>query len=162
MLQLDYTNPQPLYEQIREKIKEMIFRGLLPTHQQLPSVREMAAMLALNPNTIQKAYRDLELQGYLYSVRGKGNFVAAPTQEHRAGQAEALLREMAQPIKKLRFFGITLETVLERAAQAYEEKAPPGQDGPAKFGQGNPLGASGPDAEAAVLLSQNHYEGGKP
>ncbi len=138
MLQLDYSNPQPLYEQIKEKIKEMIFRGLLPTHQQLPSVRELAAMLTVNPNTIQKAYRDLENQGYLYSVRGKGNFVAAPTQDHIASQVEALLKEMIGPIKKLRLLGVTLETIQNRVAGAYEEKSFSGQAG------------------------HDHHEGGRP
>jgi hypothetical protein len=151
-------------------------------------VRELAAALAVNPNTIQKAYRDLELQGYLYSVRGKGNFAAAPTREHIASQAEVLLKEMAAPIKKLKFLGVTLETVLERAAQAYEEKTALGQTGPpgandAGTGATAPANAAGTSATApganaaetgatapasaaaadqALSTKQNYREGGRP
>ena len=63
MFQLDYGDSRPLYEQIRDKLRELTLRGLLPPHQQLPSVRDLAAMLTVNPNTIQKDYRELE--GYI-------------------------------------------------------------------------------------------------
>ena len=71
MFQLDFGDHRPLYEQIRDKIKEMIIEGLLDENEKLPSVREMASSLAINPNTIQKAYRELENEGYIYSVKAK-------------------------------------------------------------------------------------------
>lgn len=102
MFQLDYGDSRPLYEQIRDKLRELTLRGLLPPHQQLPSVRDLAAMLTVNPNTIQKAYRELELEGYIYSVRGKGNFVAEKNPDLLASQALELQKELARPVIGLR------------------------------------------------------------
>ena len=76
MFCLDPSDHRPLYEQIKDKLKQMMMDGCLTEHDQLPSVRELAVTLAINPNTIQKAYKDLETEGFLYSVRGKGSFVA--------------------------------------------------------------------------------------
>ena len=77
MIVLDYRDRRPLYEQVTERFKELIFREILPQDSQLPSVRSLAAELSINPNTIQRAYAQLERQGYIYSVKGKGSFVAA-------------------------------------------------------------------------------------
>ena len=76
MLHLDYGDHRPLYEQIKEKLKELIIGGILQEHDKIPSVRELAANLAINPNTIQKAYKDLENEGYIYSQKAKGSFVS--------------------------------------------------------------------------------------
>ena len=65
MIQLDIGDHRPLYEQIRDKLKEMIIAGLLSENDKIPSVRELAGILAINPNTIQKAYRELEGEGYI-------------------------------------------------------------------------------------------------
>ncbi len=73
---LDYKDRRPLYEQVAERFKELIVRGILPAGMQMPSVRSQAMELSINPNTIQRAYRQLEQQGYIYSVKGKGSFVA--------------------------------------------------------------------------------------
>ncbi len=76
MISLDYKDKRPLYEQISERIKELMSVGGLPENSQLPSVRALAVDLSINPNTIQRAYAELERQGYVYSIKGKGNFVA--------------------------------------------------------------------------------------
>ena len=75
MLQLNPKDHAPLYEQIKEQMKELIMTGVLKADEQIPSVRELAQMLTINPNTIQKAYKELEQEGFVYSIRGKGNFV---------------------------------------------------------------------------------------
>lgn len=77
MFQLDIGDRRPLYEQIKSRIKELIVSGVLHENDKIPSVRELAANLAINPNTIQKAYKDLENEGYIYSRPAKGNFAAA-------------------------------------------------------------------------------------
>lgn len=79
MITLDYADKRPLYEQTKEKLRELIITGILKPHDKIPSVRELASSLSINPNTIQKAYRELESRGYFYSVSGLGNFVAAPS-----------------------------------------------------------------------------------
>ena len=114
MFQLDYGDSRPLYEQIRDKLRELTLRGLLPPHQQLPSVRDLAAMLTVNPNTIQKAYRELELEGYIYSVRGKGNFVAEKNPDLLASQALEL-----QKVIGLRHLGVALPQVQAWVAAVY-------------------------------------------
>ena len=76
MIILDYQDRRPLYEQITEKFRMLILKGALPPGEKLPSVRQMAMELSINPNTIQRAYMELEQEGLIYPVKGKGNFVA--------------------------------------------------------------------------------------
>ena len=76
MIHIDYKDSRPLYEQISNKLGTLILHGVFEPDSQLPSVRNLAVELAINPNTIQKAYADLERKGYTYSVKGKGNFVS--------------------------------------------------------------------------------------
>ena len=76
MIVLDYRDRRPLYEQVTEKLEELMFSGVLPPDSRLPSVRIMATELSINPNTIQRAYAELERQGYIYSIQGKGSFVS--------------------------------------------------------------------------------------
>ena len=76
MIELDYRDSRPLYEQVAERLRELMFKGALPQDAQLPSVRSLATELSINPNTIQRAYTELERQGYIYSIKGKGSFVA--------------------------------------------------------------------------------------
>ena len=76
MIVLDYRDRRPLYEQVTEKLEELMFSGVLLPDSCLPSVRSMATELSINPNTIQRAYAELERQGYIYSIQGKGSFVS--------------------------------------------------------------------------------------
>ena len=75
MLSINYRDPRPVYEQISDGFKKLIMARALNKDDKLPSVRELASQYAINPNTIQRAYRDLESEGYIYSVAGKGSFV---------------------------------------------------------------------------------------
>ena len=76
MLHLDYRDIRPLYAQITDNIRQQISGGVLVQGDKLPSVRELAVELSINPNTIQKAYAELERQGFIYTVKGRGNFVS--------------------------------------------------------------------------------------
>ena len=76
MVILDYRDSRPIYEQIVEKFKLLILKGALTQDEKMPSVRNLAMELSINPNTIQRAYATLESQGYIYTVKGKGNFVS--------------------------------------------------------------------------------------
>ena len=77
MIVLDYRDRRPLYEQVTEKLEELMFSGVLPPDSRLPSVRSMATELSINPNTIQKAYAELERRGFIYTIKGRGNFVSS-------------------------------------------------------------------------------------
>ena len=72
MIQINYRDPRPIYEQVKDGFRKLIFSGVLRPDERMPSVRELAASLAINPNTIQRAYRELEQEGYICSVPGKG------------------------------------------------------------------------------------------
>ena len=76
MIILDYRDIRPIYEQVVEKFKLLILKGVLAQDEKMPSVRNLAMELSINPNTIQRAYATLESQGYIYTVKGKGNFVS--------------------------------------------------------------------------------------
>ena len=76
MIILDYKDRRPIYEQVAEKLEELMLLGVLGENEPLPSVRSLAMELSINPNTIQRAYAELERQGYIYSIQGKGSFVA--------------------------------------------------------------------------------------
>ncbi|MBQ8831705.1 MAG: GntR family transcriptional regulator [Oscillospiraceae bacterium] len=74
MISVNYRDPLPLYEQIKTKLRQLMLAGTYSTETKLPSVRELASQLAINPNTIQRAYRELEAEGYIVSVPGKGSY----------------------------------------------------------------------------------------
>lgn len=78
MFELDVRSRKAIYEQLVDKIKEMIVYGVLQPEEQLPSVRTLSGQLTVNPNTIQKAYRELEREGYIYSLQGKGALYHRP------------------------------------------------------------------------------------
>lgn len=92
MILIDYTDRRPIYEQAAEKIAELIMKGALPAQSQLPSVRSLAMELSINPNTIQRAYQELERKGYIYSVPGKGSFVSGKA-GYFEGEREKILSE---------------------------------------------------------------------
>lgn len=78
MFELDVQSGKPVYEQLMDKLKELMINEVLQEHNQLPPIRIMAQELTINPNTIQKAYKQLESDGFIYTLPGKGNFVAPP------------------------------------------------------------------------------------
>lgn len=95
MILLDYKDRRPIYEQIVDRMETMILRGVWETGSQLPSVRSLAMELSINPNTIQRAYGELERQGYIYSVKGKGSFVSdgGDWKRQKREELETRLRE---------------------------------------------------------------------
>lgn len=77
MIVIDYKDRRPIYEQVVERFQELIVKGVIRAGEQMPSVRSLAMELAINPNTIQKAYAELERRGFTYTVKGRGSFVSA-------------------------------------------------------------------------------------
>lgn len=110
---VNYKDPRPIYEQIKSGLRRQMTEGKLPPGAQLPSVRELAQRLTVNPNTIQRAYRELEADGLILSVPGKGNFVSG---DFRA-DAETIRRlfgELDEMVKKLLDAGVCLDDVCAR------------------------------------------------
>lgn len=108
MIVLDLKDARPLYEQIVEKFQQLILRGILQEDDKMPSVRTLAMELSINPNTIQRAYGELERQGYIYTVKGRGNFVAhnGVLVEEKKKELKNKLQDLVMEAKAL---GISLE-----------------------------------------------------
>ena len=106
MIQLNYRDARPIYEQVRDGLRHLVVTGALQAGDKLPSVRALASSLAINPNTIQRAYESLEQEGYLYTVAGKGSF-AAPQADVNAARRDRLLREFDASAAELLFLGMT-------------------------------------------------------
>ena len=106
MITIDYQSRKPIYEQIVEKFQLLIVKGILLPDSQMPSVRALAVDLSINPNTIQKAYAMLEQQGYIYPVKGKGNFVAdnRGALEHKK---QEFFTDLGEMIKRGKDMGIS-------------------------------------------------------
>ena len=118
MILLDYRDGRPLYQQVKDDLRRMMLTGLLPPDEKLPSVRSLATQLAINPNTIQRAYRELELDGYILSVAGKGSFVAQIDQlaEQQKKQAVDAFCTAAQRLRALGLSGEELASLLAQEA----------------------------------------------
>lgn len=111
MIVLDYRDSRPLYQQVKDSLRRMMLTGLLSPEEKLPSVRALATQLAINPNTIQRAYAELEAEGYIYSVAGKGSFVSAGDGEHLRRIAE-LTGRLVPLLEELKSLGYTREQLL--------------------------------------------------
>ena len=112
MIVLDLKDSRPLYEQIVERFQHLILCGVLPEDEKLPSVRNLAMELSINPNTIQKAYGELERNGFIYSVKGRGNFVAANNSLKEAKKEENKTQILAL-VKEGESIGLTKDEILE-------------------------------------------------
>ena len=122
MIQLNYRDSRPIYLQIKEELQKLIVSGAIQEGERLPSVRTMATQLAINPNTIQRAYNELESDGFIFSVPGKGSFAAGKSEEH-AGRRSALVEQMREMLRELRYLGVTeseLQALLEEGGTNHD------------------------------------------
>lgn len=110
MITLNYRDSKPIYEQIKDAMRRLILTGVLAEDEKLPSVRELAQQLSINPNTIQRAYRELEAEGCVYSIPGKGSFVtkAEPLSLVRQQQ---LLHALDDTLSDLAELGVSADEI---------------------------------------------------
>ena len=113
MISLNFRDPRPIYEQIKDGLRRLVVSGAMPANSKLPSVRDMAAELAINPSTIQRAYRELEAEGYICSVPGKGSFVSVLEDAASARRAE-LLSKFDELVSELGYVNVDREALIER------------------------------------------------
>lgn len=118
MIILDYNDKRPIYEQIVEKLTTLILRGVYEADEKLPSVRSMAVDLSINPNTIQRAYGELERQGYIYSIKGRGNFVR-DIENLAIRKKEKALENLRGIIEDCRRIGIPEEEIRSLTGRIY-------------------------------------------
>lgn len=121
MIKLDYKNPSPLHEQITSGLKNLIMCSVLSPNEQLPSVRDLSVNLTVNPNTVQRAYKTLENEGFIYSVRGKGNFVSEiPYADKKT--LDSLFMNLSQSVRELKFYGKSKEDIISVIEKFYDEE----------------------------------------
>ncbi len=111
MIFIDYKDTRPIYEQIADKFQNLILKGVLEPNTKMPSVRSLAMELSINPNTIQRAYSELERRGFLYTVKGRGNFVAYDDSLLDFRKKE-LLERIRELIKEAKELGISEKELL--------------------------------------------------
>ena len=121
MIILDYRDTRPLYEQIVDKFQMLILSGALEPNSRMPSVRSLAVELSINPNTIQKAYSILEQNGYIYPVKGRGNFVSG-NEKLKLRKQESVYASLRENVKKGQELGISCEEMTEKVQEYYWEE----------------------------------------
>ena len=117
MVQLNYRDSKPIYEQIKDGFRKLILSESMTTNEKLPSVRELASKLAINPNTIQKAYHESESEGYIYSVAGKGSFVAERDEVFDV-RKEELFREFTETVEELLLLDVQKKELIQKIEEA--------------------------------------------
>lgn len=120
MILLDYRDKRPIYEQVVEKLEHLIVSGGLEPLTRMPSVRGLALELSVNPNTIQRAYAQLEQDGYLYTVSGRGSFVTDES-EWRENKRGKVLKEWQNTTLLAKEIGLTRERLFRELKLIYGE-----------------------------------------
>ncbi len=111
MLTLNSRSTCPIHQQVQDELRHLMITGVIGVGEKLPSVRTLASSLAINPNTIQRAYEALEQEGYLQSVPGKGSFASRPDQVSQV-RRQQLLQILEDTARELHFLGMTQEELL--------------------------------------------------
>ena len=117
---IDYQDSRPIYEQIVENFKMQIYKGILQEGDQMPSVRNLAVELSTNPNTVQKAYAELERQGFIYTVKGRGNFVKGGD-ILLEGKKSELVKEIVELFTEAHEIGLSLDELVDEIKKHLEK-----------------------------------------
>ena len=117
---IDYQDSRPIYEQIVENFKMQIYKGILQEGDQMPSVRSLAVELSTNPNTVQKAYAELERQGFIYTVKGRGNFVKGGGLLLEGKKSE-LVKEIVELFTEAHEIGLSLDELVDEIKKHLEK-----------------------------------------
>ncbi|MFC0189624.1 GntR family transcriptional regulator [Fictibacillus aquaticus] len=120
MFDLDLRSRKPIYEQLVDKMKELIITDILKSDEQLPSVRTLAQQLTINPNTIQRAYRELEAEGYIYSIKGKGSFVSPASVKATSEKLNKVKEELVKLLSEAMYLGMTMEQLQQMLSEIEE------------------------------------------
>jgi GntR family transcriptional regulator len=111
LITLNYRDARPIYEQVRDGLRRLILSGAIADGEKLPSVRQLAAQLAINPNTIQRAYNELEAEGYAASVPGKGSFAVGGTRSENDARRRELSERLRETAAELRAMGMSRQEI---------------------------------------------------
>lgn len=122
MFQIDSFSRTPVYEQIINQLEHFILTGILTADMQIPSVRNLSLTLSINPNTIQKAYAELDRNGIIYSVPGRGCFITKEAKEILSNQKIGKLNNLKDLIGELKLAGLPKKTVIDTVEEVYNLK----------------------------------------
>lgn len=120
MININYRDARPIYEQIKDGLKHLMIAGAIKKDEKLPSVRDLASQMSINPNTIQRAYRELEVEGYIYSVSGRGSFVSGMSEVDEKRKRE-LFDKLSGIVKDIYLLGVNKEEIITRISDKYNE-----------------------------------------
>ena len=122
MINLDYQSRTPIYEQIISQIEKYVALGVLKPKEQIPSIREMASVLGINPNTVKKAYSELENKGVIQTFSTKGNFISDNVEKIKDSNIESKINEIKRIINELEKFGITKDEIMDKLKLKIRQK----------------------------------------
>lgn len=122
MIHIDYQDKRPIYEQVVEKIQTLIVKGAFEKDMKLPSVRNLAIELSINPNTIQRAYAELENSGFIYTVKGRGNFVASK-ENYMDNERENAMEQVVKAVRQAKELGIEKARINKVVDTCFEEES---------------------------------------
>ena len=128
MITIDLMSRVPIYEQIIEQLETFVLKGILKVGDQIPSVRNLSIQLSINPNTIQKAYSELDRTGIIDTVPGRGSFIAKEAKENLRNLQGNQLDELSNIVKKLALAGITKKEIVESINKVFLEKVGKGKE----------------------------------
>lgn len=124
MININFRDSRPIYEQVKTTLRKLIVSGAMSPGEKLPSVRELASQLVINPNTMQRAYRELEQEGYIISIPGKGSYANLSAQVDE-GRKKELLTAMDEIVAELLYLGVTPDEldrrIREKEAARHED-----------------------------------------
>ena len=120
MIIRDYKDARPIYEQVVDKFQKLILTGALEPNTKMPSVRSLAVELSINPNTIQRAYSELEREGFIYTVKGRGNFVAYDESLLRYRKDE-IYRKLEEIVREAGEIGISRQELSDYLGERQEK-----------------------------------------
>lgn len=124
MININFRDSRPIYEQVKTTLRKLIVSGAMSPDEKLPSVRELASQLVINPNTIQRAYRELEQEGYIISIPGKGSYANLSSQVDE-GRKKELLTATDEIVAELLYLGVTPDEldrrIREKEAARHED-----------------------------------------
>ena len=121
-LNIDLRSPSPIYDQIKRGVREEIMKGNLNEEDTLPSIRELASQIRVNPNTVARAYRELEMEGTIMARQGMGYIVVSNEEQVRDSVFDNLSGELREPILRLKKSGIPFEKLLEVIKEIWKDQ----------------------------------------
>lgn len=122
MFQIDTMSRIPIYEQIVEQVEYFVLNGILKEGEQIPSVRNLSVQLSINPNTIQKAYFELDKRGIIHSVPGRGCFITETARETLSSKKREQLTDLRELINELALAGVRKEEIIACTEEVYADQ----------------------------------------